>query len=71
LESHTLDPVTGFGDESVPALDDNNGDEDDAEVAGVNVGKELKTKLNWLALENVQQIGKVHFCHKHLQKREI
>jgi hypothetical protein len=50
LEQHTLVTVNGAGDESVPALDDNNGDKDDVELAVVKVGKVSKMKLSWLAL---------------------
>jgi hypothetical protein len=74
LEPHTLDPLNAAGDESEPAFEDKNGEDDDVVVAGVKVGNVSKMKLNRLSLENVQQrgekrmqemkIGQVRFCHK-------
>jgi hypothetical protein len=57
LEPHTLDPLNVAGDESGPAFDDNDGDNDDVVVAGVKVGNVSKMKVNRLSLENVQQRG--------------
>jgi hypothetical protein len=66
LEPHTLDPLNAAGEESGPAFDDNDGDNDEVVVAGVKAGNKSKMKLNRLLLENVQQRGE-----KRMQEMKI
>jgi hypothetical protein len=80
LEPHTFAPGSGAEDESGPAFDDSVGD-GDMVVTGVKGGNGKKTKLNRLALDNVQlrgekrmeeiKIGQVRFRHKCQRKRKI